>query len=90
MLCPSGAIKRISLKEKQNIKIANAVIDENVCIKCGICAFKCPKKIIIKLEGEFPIIQFDKCIGCGKCASVCPVKAIKIEPTQKQTLTLGE
>lgn len=90
-VCPSGAIKRISLKEKQNTKIANAVIDEDVCIKCGICATECPKKIIIKEDGELPIIQFDQCIGCGKCASVCPVKAIKIEPTPKQiTLVKGE
>jgi ferredoxin len=83
-VCPSGAIKRMTLKEKQNTKIANAVIDEDVCIKCGICAIECPKKIIIKEDGELPIIQFDKCIGCGKCANACPVKAISIEPVNKQ------
>lgn len=85
-ICPSGAIKRISLKQKQNIKIANATINEDVCIKCGICAFECPKKIIIKENGQFPIIQFDKCIGCGKCASVCPVKAISTDPVKQQII----
>lgn len=85
-VCPSGAIKRIVLKQKQNIKIANAVINEDVCIKCGICAFECPKKIIIKKAGQFPVIRFDQCIGCGKCASVCPVKAISTEPVNKQII----
>lgn len=83
-VCPSGAIERITLKQKQNTKIANAVINEDVCIKCGICATECPKQVIIKEDGEFPIIQFDRCIGCGKCASVCPVKAIAIEAINKQ------
>jgi ferredoxin len=83
-VCPSGAIKRMTLKEKQNTKIANAVINEDICIKCGICSMECPKNIIIKEDGEFPLIQFDKCIGCGKCANACPVKAISIEPVNKQ------
>lgn len=85
-VCPSGAIKRLSLIEKQNTKIANAVVSEEVCIKCGRCAAECPRQIIIKEKGAFPIVQFDKCIGCGKCASVCPVKAISIEPINKQVV----
>ena len=83
-VCPSGAIKRISLKEKQNTKIAIATVHEDICIQCGVCAFECPKKIIKKDKGKFPIIRFEQCIGCGKCASVCPVKAIEIEPLDKQ------
>ena len=90
-ICPSGAIKHLSLSQKQHTKIANAVIDEDVCIRCGVCAFECPKQIIIKKRGKVPIIRFDQCIGCGKCASVCPVKAISIEPVNKQiTLNTGE
>ncbi|MEE6206863.1 MAG: 4Fe-4S binding protein, partial [Alphaproteobacteria bacterium] len=83
-VCPSGAIKRLTLAEKQNTKIAAVVINEDICIQCGLCAMECPKQIIIKKWGEYPIIQFDKCIGCGKCASVCPVKAIAVEPIAKQ------
>ena len=83
-VCPSGAIKRLTLAEKQNTKIAAAVINENICIQCGVCAKECPKQIIIKERGEYPLIQFDKCIGCAKCASACPVKAITIEPISEQ------
>lgn len=85
-VCPSGAIKRISLKEKQRTKIATAIVDENICIKCGLCAHSCPRKIIIKENDEFPIIRFDECIGCGACANICPVKAIRIEPIEKQMI----
>ena len=85
-VCPSGAIKRISLKEKQKTKIATAVVDESACVKCGLCAHTCPRKIIIKEEDEFPIISFDSCIGCGACANICPVKAIKIEPIKEQII----
>lgn len=85
-ICPSGAIKHISLKEKQKTKIATAVVNENVCVKCGMCAKKCPRQIIIKKAGEFPIIRFDQCIGCGACASSCPVKAIRIDAAEKQVV----
>lgn len=83
-VCPSGAIKRLSLQEKQHTQIALAHVDENTCIQCGLCVGECPREIIIKEFGEFPIISENKCIGCGKCASVCPVQAISIMPVDKQ------
>jgi len=83
-VCPSGAIKRISLKEKQRTKIATAIVNEDMCIQCGVCAYECPKRIIIKKRGQFPLIAYDACIGCGKCATVCPVQAISIKPVNKQ------
>lgn len=85
-VCPSGAIEKLTLKEKQNTKIATAVVDENTCIQCGVCAMECPRHIIVKERGEYPIIRFDECIGCGKCATVCPVKAISIEPVDEQVI----
>ena len=33
-ICPSGAIKRLTLAEKQKTQIGLAVINENTCIKC--------------------------------------------------------
>lgn len=83
-ICPSGAIRPLTLKEKRKTKIATAAVNEEVCIKCGLCAFECPKQVIIKEEGEFPLIRFDGCIGCGKCAAVCPVKAITLETVNEQ------
>ncbi len=83
-ICPSGAIKRLSLAEKQKTKIATATVNEDICIKCGLCAQECPREIIIKQDGEYPLIRYDECIGCGACAGICPVKAITIEAVDQQ------
>ena len=83
-VCPSGAIRKITLAEKQETQLGVAVLDENVCIKCGLCVHACPRKIISKEDGACPDIGADKCIGCGACQAACPVKAIKIYPAAGQ------
>jgi len=85
-ICPSGAIKRLNLAQKQQTQIAVAHVDENTCIQCGLCVGECPREVISKEFGEFPNISVNKCIGCGKCASVCPVHAISITPVDEQKL----
>lgn len=87
-VCPSGAIQRLTLAQKQKTKIANAVINKEICIKCGLCEGECPRHIVEMNAGDFPQIHAEKCIGCGACATVCPVQAIRIEPVDQQiTLT---
>ena len=83
-VCPSGAIKRLTLPEKQKTQIALAVIDESTCVKCGLCVMKCPRQAITKANGEFPHINTDECIGCGACKNACPVKAISISALDRQ------
>lgn len=83
-VCPSGAIKKLSLTEKQKTQIGVAAIDENICIKCGLCVMKCPRQVIDKEEGGFPTVDTNGCIGCGACHSACPVHAIKILPVERQ------
>lgn len=83
-ICPSGAIKRLSLAEKQKTQIGLAVIDENKCAKCGLCVMKCPREAISKENGAFPVIHDDICIGCGACQNACPVKAIAITAVERQ------
>ncbi len=81
--CPSGAINKISLEEKQNLRIAMASINES-CICCLKCVKICPKGAIEIKDG---IAKADgtKCIGCGVCASVCPMGAVGIHTIVKQT-----
>ena len=83
-ICPSGAIKKLTIKEKQNLRIAMAYINQN-CIGCSQCVSKCPRKAISILDGTAKI-NASKCIGCGACKAVCPMGAIDIFSTNKQTL----
>lgn len=85
-ICPSGALHKMTLAKKQRTQIGVAVIDENICVKCGLCVTKCPRGIIHKERGAFPTIHPEKCIGCGVCQSVCPVQAITIIGTSHQRL----
>lgn len=62
--------------EKGNIKFNpdNPVIDEDKCIKCGLCERVCPY-FALKLK-EKVNVDTTKCFGCGLCESKCPVDAI--------------
>lgn len=82
-VCPSGAIAKISLDEKQNTRIAMASIKEENCTQCGICISDCPKDAISKVEGK-TVIDGSKCIGCGKCGQSCRFDAIEIFSINEQ------
>lgn len=49
-------------------------IDEEKCIKCGLCKKVCPY-FAIDID-EKVRVNNEKCFGCGLCQSRCPVKAI--------------
>lgn len=82
-ICPTGAIKNITLKQKQKTKIANSYINQN-CIECGKCISKCPKDAISYIENSLKIDN-SKCIGCGICKAVCSSNAVDIYPIEEQT-----
>jgi [FeFe] hydrogenase (group B1/B3) len=83
MNCPKKAIKIVD---------GRAVIDEKLCVSCGICEKACPYHSIIyqpiPCEESCPVgaisqdergkekIDDEKCIYCGKCMMACPFGAI--------------
>ncbi len=56
------------------IGLKKAIIDESICIKCGLCKDKCKFDAVSE---EIKIIS-SKCEGCSVCEYVCPVNAIKM------------
>lgn len=84
-VCPTGAIKRLSLKDKQKTRIAMAAIKDDKCSKCGACAKDCPYGAIEDTK-EGVLINALKCIGCGKCKSACGFDTIEIFAVKKQSL----
>ncbi|WP_456407286.1 monomeric [FeFe] hydrogenase [Caldithrix abyssi] len=81
--CPKNAI---------TIESDRAVIDEEKCVKCGICVKICPFNAIIEVhkpceyacptgaittdENNIAVIDEEKCIYCGQCIIGCPFGAI--------------
>ncbi len=63
---------------KIKIEAITAVVDEEKCTKCGICARVCPFKAIIfdKKSGLPAKIIEASCKGCGTCAAECAFDAI--------------
>jgi dihydropyrimidine dehydrogenase (NAD+) subunit PreA len=59
--------------------VEKAVIDQDLCIKCGRCHIACEdtshQAITSSVDGErhFEVIDAE-CIGCNLCVSVCPVE----------------
>lgn len=79
-----GAIKNLgmgalSAKSKSFIHAsAKPVLDENLCVGCGICANLCPAKAIEIINGKMRV-DYDKCYGCSICQIQCPQLALKPE-----------
>ncbi len=95
-VCPTGAIRNLSLEEKQYATIGNATIERNLCIAweqgkvCLICDEVCPYdavefKLVTDETGSSkrPFVIEEKCVGCGQCERGCPVNgpaAIHVTP----------
>ncbi len=88
--CPSGAIARLSLAEKNRRAIGRARIDLADCRltheqECGHCARLCPHDAIEEGFSEATWtasvrVLPSRCNGCGACVGVCPPRVITIEP----------
>jgi ferredoxin len=89
-VCPSGALQRLNLEQKNRYIIGKASVDKSLCLwgvsECKACLKPCPYKAIKILWDEekyetFPGVDPAKCNGCGACEAVCPtgnLKAIKV------------
>jgi MauM/NapG family ferredoxin protein len=100
-VCPTQAIRSLSLEEKTHAKVGTAVLKKEMCLVwaqnkiCLICDEICPYNAIVfrPVEGyRRPIVIASKCNGCGFCEQRCPVKgesAIVVVPNGEIRLKEG-
>lgn len=90
--CPSGAIRAMSLEQKNRHKIGLAKIHMPDCYlatdrECSACVISCPYEAIIDAfdrESYTTVLRVDpeRCNGCGSCVIVCPPKVIAVDPVK--------
>lgn len=57
-------------------------IDEDCCVRCGLCAIACRDGAhrAIELDAErLPQIDDEKCVGCALCSVICPAFCIDMK-----------
>ena len=88
-VCPTSAIRKLTLEEKHKTVIGLAFVDPGRCIPfaqgtpCIVCEEHCPtpKKAIVFRDQpgkggvpvKVPVVDTELCIGCGICETKCPV-----------------
>ena len=51
-------------------------VNQEKCIKCGICVNECPEQVLKIGENGPEEICSENCIACGHCVAICPREAI--------------
>jgi ferredoxin len=86
-VCPTGALRPLTVEEKHAQPIGLAVIDHQKCIAwakheyCAVCDEYCPYQAIKLVDQKgvnCPIVDADKCRGCGACEGGCAASPIAI------------
>ncbi len=81
-VCPTQAIRSVSLEEKNHAKVGTAILLKEKCLVwaqnkiCLICDEICPYNAIVfrSVDGfRRPFVIASKCNGCGFCEQRCPV-----------------
>jgi ferredoxin len=52
-------------------------VNQNKCLRCGLCVGSCPENAIFLREVE--LVFNDDCVFCGTCVRLCPVGALTKE-----------
>ena len=87
-VCPTGAIKPLTVADKSATQVGHAVWIKENCIplrdgqSCNNCERHCPTKAIQMVPSDpsnpdslkIPVVNEEKCIGCGACENLCPAR----------------
>jgi heterodisulfide reductase subunit A len=73
-------------KTELTVEAITAVVDEDLCKKCGLCAPVCPYGAVVWEKKETASITTAACSGCGSCAAECKFGAIQIRHFSDQAI----
>ena len=74
-ICPVGTVLGF-LNKYAWMKVR---VDEDKCIKCGLCEKNCKAACISVKKGEPLHIDYTRCVDCGDCELACTKGAIRIK-----------
>ena len=92
--CDVDAANLYLILQPQNYRDENfvtgfkAIIDNNKCSQCGVCAELCRFDAIHCVDGQYTITEND-CDGCKLCSRLCPSEAITMMPNDKSRWFIG-
>jgi L-aspartate semialdehyde sulfurtransferase ferredoxin len=71
----------IEWMQSQNIGVSlvgrEIIIDEDICVHCGLCTGVCPTEALTLDPKSFRLtFTRSRCIVCEQCIPTCPVQAI--------------
>ncbi|NJL64091.1 MAG: 4Fe-4S binding protein [Methylacidiphilales bacterium] len=71
----------IEWMRSQNIAVSmtlgEIVVDENICVDCGLCTGVCPTEALTLNPNTYKLkFERSRCIVCEQCIPTCPVQAI--------------
>jgi ferredoxin len=91
-VCPTGAITKITPKQKETVKLGTAKVDRSICIawaynqECLVCEEHCPisdkaikivEEVVMGNVVKKPVVDPNLCVGCGICQNKCPVRPVR-------------
>jgi heterodisulfide reductase subunit A len=68
------------------VEAITAVVDADVCKKCGQCAAVCPYGAIVWEKGQAAQVITAACAGCGTCSAECRFEAIAMRHFSNQAI----
>ena len=96
-VCPTGALKHLTLAEKKRCRVGMVTYYRNRCVvvtdeeSCGACAEHCPTGALDMVPYKdgltIPKVIPELCVGCGGCEYICPVRprrAVVVNGLRKQ------
>jgi heterodisulfide reductase subunit A len=73
-------------KEKMAVEAITAIVNEDLCKKCGLCSHVCPFSAIRWEKKAIARITSAACTGCGTCAAECKFGAIEMRHFSDQAI----